>query len=119
MIHKRTTRQASVGSLACKVTVWTNLPWDGSMSRRWTSIIVNKITRLGLVVSTVSRQTGWTEQLWGGITLRRWTSMRARPSRLTTRQGLLVMETGMMLLVQLGLIMSKLNLTFLLEMPQI
>ena len=53
MIHRRTTRQALGVSSVCKVIVWTNLPWAGSMLRRWTSIIVNKVGPTSCTLSFV------------------------------------------------------------------
>ena len=53
MIHRRTTRQALVGSLVCKVTVWTSLPWAGSMWRRWTSTTVSKVGSSSCTLSFV------------------------------------------------------------------
>merc|ERR1711874_152860 len=87
--------------------------------RKFRSTRHRRITRPGLVASTGSRQTGWTKLRWAGITMNRWTSMRARPSRLTSRQGLLDMVIGMMWLGQWGLIMSRPNQISQHEMLQI
>merc|ERR1719318_679802 len=119
MSLRQTIKLGLVASLVFRVTELTSLRWAGSTWRRCPNMPLRRITKLGLEASMGFRLTGWTRLQLAGITMKRWTSMRARPSRLITRQGLLDMVIEMMWLDLLGQIMSKLNLTFLQEMPRI